>query len=68
MCVMFLHTVAFQVVLITNTHEKVLPPCINEEIKDQRVRLYRWCHGQGGRLDRHPQFEKYFWMSYFGTI
>lgn len=45
MCVMFLHTTAFQVVLIMNRREKVLPPCIDEETKDQRIRLYGWCHG-----------------------
>lgn len=38
--VMFLCTIAFQVILITNIHEKVTPPCIGEETKDQRLRLY----------------------------
>ena len=37
---MFLCTIAFQVVLIKNIHEKVPSPCIGEETKDQRLRLF----------------------------
>lgn len=38
---MFLWTIAFQVVLITNIHEKVTaPPGTGEETKDRRPRLY----------------------------
>lgn len=40
MCVMFSLMTEFQVVLITNIHGKVLPPCTKEETKDQRIRLY----------------------------